>query len=505
VIPQLLARRDKNRRRRRVGVGPFAPEQIAAVAAGYFWDPAAATGSAGAGFLMPEGNGKTSYDMITPSAPVAPTIATINGQAVISYLNAAQDTCVRTAATVTRGFTGAQMIFGWFDRSLDPGLVIGQWRTNSNFEIALGSTRTDIGVNDGTSSLEYRFSKPVANIVFVEAVFDPSAVNTNRCQLFYDRVQQTPTTAPACGTALQDLASYIHTSAAGGDFTPFNINANFSHGVIGWTNGIPSAAERDLLFLYKPLKLVQADINGTTIPAVKAWLQNTATSGSVASVTDLLSVNPATQSTGAKQPTATTLNGFPALTFDSADDMLSWPIIPALNGSVTFGLAGWMKLATVTGGTRRLFSANGSTGASDARFEILLSTTALLVDVYTSTFTSRRGQNDTLLQSTTPFFLSVEYDGGQAAEADRLTVWVNNVKQTLVFSNASGTPPGSTMPATLTQITGTAGLCGLTSSSFFNGTLGRNIYALGGAGGIPGGGLLTSAQRATLMNFEPAA
>lgn len=244
--------------------------------------------------------------------------------------------------------------------------------------------------------------------------------------------------------------------------------------------------------------------NPAQLSPVTAWLRTNATSGAVASIADVINVNPATQGTALNQPTGTTLNGLPATSFDGSEDYLSWPIITATNGAVTFGFASWIKFGSVAA-TRRIFCCNSTnSGATAARLEFIRANDILLGDVYTNLFVSRRGQTAAgAAQATTAVFLSFEFDGGQALEADKFTIWINNVKQALTFSDSSGTPPGSTMPATLIQPTGSIALGGITTASSLNSIWGRNQYTLGGAGGIAGGGLLTSAQRLALMNFEP--
>jgi hypothetical protein len=123
--------------------------------------------------------------------------------------------------------------------------------------------------------------------------------------------------------------------------------------------------------------------------------------------------------------------------------------------------------------------------------------------VYFSQFVARRARAIGVLTANTAFCVSVEFDGGQALETDRFILTLGNVKQTLVFTDDAGTP--GTMPTTLVQPTGTTsiGKRTFTGGAVIAGQLGRNLYTLGGPGGIPGGGLLTSAQRLILMNLEP--
>jgi hypothetical protein len=234
-----------------ISVTRFSPSQVPAVAAGYYWDPAAGTGGGGAGFLIPEGNGKTASNMITPSAGAAPAFGTINTRAVATYTNAVPDSSARTAAVQARGWTGATMIAGWFSSPGGPGVVFGHWRTNNNICVSLGLTRIDVGANDGAAQRESQFAVAAgwfASPVYVEALFDPAPVATSRLQLWLNRVQITPSVAGSMGTSLRDTASFLSFSGAAGDASTFNISANFSHGVVVFTNGIPSTVERDRLF-----------------------------------------------------------------------------------------------------------------------------------------------------------------------------------------------------------------------------------------------------------------
>lgn len=237
-----------------------------------------------------------------------------------------------------------------------------------------------------------------------------------------------------------------------------------------------------------------------------AWLHATATSGSVSSVTDVLNANPATQATAVNQPTAVALNSFPALSFDGVNDWLAWPLTAANNASQRWGIALWIKFGSVSG-LHCLLTAARISGASADRFDISQNGAGLFWDVYTSDGVSRRATMASGLDATTPKYVTLEYDGGQASEVDRCIITLGNVKQTLAFANSAGTPPGSTMPATLVAPTGAYAI-GVQNISTnlrpLSATIGTSIRVLGGGGGISGGGLLTSAQRAVLQNYEPA-
>lgn len=233
------------------------PRSIAEVAAGYFWDPAAGSGSGGAGFLLPEGNGKSAFNQITPNAGVAPLLGTVNGQAVATYTNATPDKLARTALVQSRGFTGSSMIWGWINAATAPGLVFGHFRTNQQFAIQLNGSDVRVYVHDGVTLVESRFPNPTyaSGPFYYEGIFDEDAVSpTDRIQLAIDRVAIVPSVAGSVGVAMQDLTEFLTFGGCTSDASNFNYNATFSCGVMGVTDGIPSAAARNLLFEHKRLK-----------------------------------------------------------------------------------------------------------------------------------------------------------------------------------------------------------------------------------------------------------
>ena len=237
--------------------GSFSPGRIPEVALGYFWDPASGQGSAAAGFLLPEGNGKTAYNMITPSAGVAPTLTTVNGQAAVLCANANPDKNARVSGTVTRGFTGAAMIWGWISApGPNVGVIVHHARATNNFQIQLNTSDVRVYVHDGVGSIEARFPNPTyaSAPYYYEAVFDPSQSATNRMQLFVDRVQITPNVAGSPGTSMQDPADVMGLCSQTNDSSNFNLNGDATTGVFGITNGIPSDENRDRLFNYRRLK-----------------------------------------------------------------------------------------------------------------------------------------------------------------------------------------------------------------------------------------------------------
>jgi hypothetical protein len=230
---------------------------IPQVAAGYFWDPASASGSALASFALPEGSGRTTHNMITPAVETAPAIGTINGQAVITYTNqAAADDLARTAAT-TRGWTGETYFAAWFNMATAAGFVFGHYRTAQNFAVQFNAGDVRVYGHDGTALREYRFPVPpggyAAGPFFCEAAFVPSAGATNRLQLWYGLAAQTPSVTASMGASLQDSSEVLTFGGTAGDATALNITATFSHGVAVLASGIPSAADRARFMAHKRL------------------------------------------------------------------------------------------------------------------------------------------------------------------------------------------------------------------------------------------------------------
>jgi hypothetical protein len=227
------------------------------ISAGYFWDPAFATGGDAAGFLLPEGNGKTTRNMITPTVDTAPAIGSVNSQAVITYTNqAAADDLARTAAT-TRGWTGETYFATWFNMAAACGFAFGHYRTAQNFAVQFNAGDVRVYGHDGTALREYRFPVPpggyAAGPFFCEAAFVPSAGATNRLQLWYGLAAQTPSVTASMGATLQDSAEIVTFAGTAADASALNITATFSHGVAVLAPGLPSAADRAKFMAYKRL------------------------------------------------------------------------------------------------------------------------------------------------------------------------------------------------------------------------------------------------------------
>ncbi len=240
--------------------GLFRPEQVPEVAAGYFWDPARASGSGAAGFLLPEGNGKVTHNIITPSAGEAPILSSLNGQNIVSYANGSPDKMARTATTVTRGFTGSACFGGWINQATACGVVTDGRGSliHFGFQFTAGDIRAF--VRDTVDLKESRFPLPpggyAAGPFFYLVGFDAAeAVATNRTKLWIDGAAQVPNVTASPGAVMDDAAAPVAMGAgSNSDNNANQITADWSHGMMYLTSGIPSAENRDRLFNYRRLK-----------------------------------------------------------------------------------------------------------------------------------------------------------------------------------------------------------------------------------------------------------
>jgi hypothetical protein len=246
----------------------------------------------------------------------------------------------------------------------------------------------------------------------------------------------------------------------------------------------------------------------TTVSAVSAWLRlagGTITGSGYSSVPDMLSVNPATQSSDAIRPVnGTSANGLPIVTCDGTT-ALSWPLNAGNNGTTQWGFAAWVKTTTAAG-VRELFNIDSvGSGASSRKLQQVSSGTSDMIDVFDVPGTSaRRASMTSLFTLNTLVFVTFELDlNSGAAEASRCVITRNAAVQTLSFSDANGTP--GSVPVAMGAPTGNAAIY----SRFVNGAstswigdVGPNIFILGSK--MPGAteGLLTTAARTALMNFE---
>ena len=233
----------------------FQPSQVPEISAGYWWDPARVTGS-GATFAMPEAQGKSAYDLVTPASNTTPVTGTLNSKPTLTFTNGSPDQLLRTAATKTRGWTGATYMALWLQASAAPGSVAGHWRTANNLLLQLNAGDSRVNGSDGGAAVGNRFAALTfgATPYFLEAVFDPSQGSTGRLRYFVDLAELTPTLTSSIGTTLADTAEYISIGGTAGDSTTLNYTATFTVGRTYLGNGIPSSANRARLYAAGALK-----------------------------------------------------------------------------------------------------------------------------------------------------------------------------------------------------------------------------------------------------------
>lgn len=250
---------------------------------------------------------------------------------------------------------------------------------------------------------------------------------------------------------------------------------------------------------FKGLNLVQG------LGVVSSWLRlanGTVTGAGYSSVPDILASpdNPAVQATdGSRPPQLFSANGLPIADFNG--DFLSHPAAANNNATTADGFAVWFKPDNVGVALRGLLS--GLPASATNRMEIMQFGADLLVDVYISQFSARRGTLSAALAADTWVFLTWEYDITGATDALKCVVTLNGVVQTLAFSDTAGAP--GAMPSVLVAtagpyILGARGPAG--AGQLLDGKFGPNIYRLGAKMASATTGLLTPGGRDILMNLE---
>lgn len=251
--------------------------------------------------------------------------------------------------------------------------------------------------------------------------------------------------------------------------------------------------------------------NPVQLGVISAWLRvplAAVTNSGISSLPDVLSSNPAVQSTDAARPPLVAAgNGL--LVAQGVDDRLQWPANSTNNQLVTWGFAAHVLLDDVAL-TKTLLRIGLATSnwpqATDSLRLAVASTRALfLVLTNDATGVVRRsaGSSAGMLASDRYVFMTVEINLGASGEANQVVMSFDGVADTLTFADDAGTP--GAMPAAMQGAVTDIALLGERINSNrlpFIGHIGPNIYILGSA--MPGvtSGLLTPAARVALSNFE---
>lgn len=248
-------------------------------------------------------------------------------------------------------------------------------------------------------------------------------------------------------------------------------------------------------------KLFSFDPVSITEGAVSSWFSlahpsSVITGAGYSSIHDILNPSSAlTQSTDARRPPAgTPANGYPIIT--STTGVMSCPVIAARANVTTWGFWGWLKQSSTAD---QMLSYRTVSGANVNRHHMFwnLSGTRLTVEVY-----SGAGSRfvDIASQAVGTWkFITLEFNGNRSGDA-RCIITANGAIPTQNYATASGV---SEMPATLNAITGAGTTMGLGSGGpFFVGSWGTNFGFFASAMSGASQGLLTTAARLALMNYQ---
>ncbi len=267
----------------------FSPADVPEVAAGYYWDPASATGLGGSGFKIPEGNGHTSFDLVQATTTKQPTALAENDNAQFR-MRRASDTnpsVLANSGNVQAGWTGPTYVAGWFrlpdvagditgagNLFLHTPSTAGQRRfTWQLISTAPRGVRVSTSTN-GTATATSDYPNVLAGSAWtwLEAMFDSGltlggSTVADYIKLFADFVPQlrtsssgTNTTTLFNGNAPLAMASRAASALANVDTTDF--------GPVYYANGIPTIADRTLLRNYhNPGGATQPNARGTIVSA----------------------------------------------------------------------------------------------------------------------------------------------------------------------------------------------------------------------------------------------
>jgi hypothetical protein len=264
------------------------------------------------------------------------------------------------------------------------------------------------------------------------------------------------------------------------------LNARMAGATVGL---LTTQARADLMAFEAPSNV--AVIGGVAIPTVSGWLRN-GTVGLVSSMPDVLNVaNPATAS-GTARPTG---NADGSMTFASPNN-LSWAVAANNSAAVRFGIFAWIKPTSFAGFPLIVCARPSGADAYSLSFN---TDGTLSISVWSSAGVRRQADTTRVFVLGTKYPMSFEYDGGQTAEADKCYLNMGNGKETLTFSVDTAMPAVARTPVGSIII----GAFAAAGGQPYAGDYGRNILALQGPGGISGGGLLTTAERASLTALEP--
>jgi hypothetical protein len=255
-----------------------------------------------------------------------------------------------------------------------------------------------------------------------------------------------------------------------------------------------------------------ASFNPISLGVVGAWWDvaeaSDAGAGLAFTVPNQLTANHLTTSVDAHKPVlGVAANGVPIMTANVSN--LACSLHAAINSPTTWGVAFHAKLTTLAAVTELLTVIPPNASAS--KLLLTLNPGAAGVGynrciVFQDALNSRRFQTDAgvLLPLNTWVHITIELNlatGG--AESTRGVMCVDGVPVAVLFSDGTGAP--GSLPVAMPTPTGSLSFLSRRSSDAsnpFKGEIGRHIFIFSGA--MPGAtsGLLTSAARLSLSNFD---
>lgn len=238
----------------------------------------------------------------------------------------------------------------------------------------------------------------------------------------------------------------------------------------------------------------------TAISAILDVATATLVAGDISSLPDLLNANPAVQTVAARRPTLENSagNALPCMRF-ATNDVLSWPITAqSAGGTSQAGWGLWVKLDAASGVEALINVLSGTVGgASGVKLRLQTSTATLQFRASPDGAAVKTNTTGNVLDAGW-HFITVEYDSTAGTDAAKMVQTVDGV--------SLGSISGAATLGTLFAATGNILIGNLTDTTValspLNGLIGPQIYAFASKTAGATTGLLSSAERTSLLNYR---